>query len=1106
MWPPLDPGRPISETEAILESHSRLTAKRWKELNRLVMGSEREIQDTILKLAAGELKGDGILSLEGYLKKSWEMARDLYNEEHVREPGPMESDFYLDPDGAIATVHSSDLEIFALDFLRDMEAPLLHNMHRPYPVYRNGANYQDHSEAVQNVILFKPSGWSEMEEPKQINGPITFNKNVREHLRRVRANFLVPHINITDLLNPQNLLSFIHHRARRAPSEFATIDNDLCYLGRQTQILSGVFDPGADISFSHTQLGGDDPNLGLRFWYKKDTLGRQSTQDEHLGHSRGLQEALIFATMEAWLIMQSQAVTFAFLSSLCRQMVSLARGEECPDPPPEPTQDEKDAIETAAIRKLAEVIGSQGPAGWQDLHLRRQYEPMVMSADVERYLQSVQSKTDRAEYHIRRLFDDPEYFCQHVLEQKEHHWANLRVNYEDDRNVHIERYHDHTYRHLLYRDCLRSVLRRAVFDCFMWDVVDKKLREVVQEDAKVPPLDRDARLEADENTGGAKVWSHAKWSSYPQGSDEWNELRFVNMAIQVVIRYCAAYFVLEFRNKAIHAASEPMRDIYSLLDPRKASKANMAGNIGKGHYSFGSLKLALSRKTVDSDRDDLCRSVAELIENFIANETSCMHVGMRKITERLQMYLDDCDDEDTSNVFTNLISDTIDSLDLLSAIAEHLDLHLPVAAIHGMGSEEREALISAGLEQTSINFEVFDEFVFEDCVPDKRMARISKLLDEIQGFNTPSMNYGQARGDLKRLGSSLLHNLIVPTNARARLMEVVWDSTFTKGADNKAIANLEARMGVRNNQYPFHPQETPMDMDAIEDIVGRELPDRWRGIAARVNEEAEIRKKEKQKKKKQKQKQKGSGSNKREESDPVANIQKREAMLKARVEDQRARWHRRQARRKEAWRHGGANTAGKPVSPSPEPDDDAAPSPEQSVSSEEGPASAPESEASVGRVAAGVQHLDLQPQQRPQQQLPLPPVPPTRTLPPRPQPVLAPDGLPVDQLNKAAWTTWRSILHTNDKKLTWGDVVRAMNAIGYQDEGRGGSHGVFLRTDACRWRKDDLPKGKTLHVARHHGGSKQGAAPRGKAQNWGNMLMFRGLTWDFFKRWYRQKM
>jgi hypothetical protein len=88
--------------------------------------------------------------------------------------------------------------------------------------------------------------------------------------------------------------------------------------------------------------------------------------------------------------------------------------------------------------------------------------------------------------------------------------------------------------------------------------------------------------------------------------------------------------------------------------------------------------------------------------------------------------------------------------------------------------------------------------------------------------------------------------------------------------------------------------------------------------------------------------------------------------------------------------------------------------------------------------------------------------------------------------------------------VSWEELVRAMNALGYQDEGRGGSHGVFLRTDNCRWRTEALPKAKNIQLAKYHGGSRKGA-PRGKTLDWGTRLEQRGLTWNFFRQWYREK-
>ncbi|KAF4458621.1 hypothetical protein FALBO_14645 [Fusarium albosuccineum] len=1069
MWPPFDPGHTHGALKAELNKHSGLAAQRWIELNRLVTGNEREIQDTIDKLANGKLKGDGILSLERYLARSWEMARDVYNSEHAREPEHMESDFYLDPKGTIALEHSSDLTNFAVDFLQDVPVPIRQGIYRHYPLYRHGANYKDMGETVNEIMRLDNTNFGEMKFPETETGNITFNKNVAGHLRNIRAKFLVPHINLTDLINPHNLLTFIHYRARLVPTEFVLIDNDLCYLGRHSKILSGACDPMCHVYFTPTHFGDLSPNLGLESY---DEVHKHIDQDSWKQfrepwdvHERTGQA---FGVTEAWLIMQSQSITYLFLSSLCKQMIEVAKCEEAD--PEALTKEEKEAIETDALAKIKEVKGRNGTEKWQDLASLRQYEPPPEKLNLERYQGALQSKRERAEDHILRLFDEPEYFVETILEQKDHHWQNLTFDYGDKRYYHIEGYTDPQKRHELYIDCIRSVLRRAVFDLYIWIIAETTLLEVDAWERNKPPYGTDPII-CNASTRNTKTRPRPKWAG--DDSYEVTEEHYVNA--HIMIRYCALFFLLEFRNKAIHGASEEMRDHYCVTERENGNRDEM---FDKGHYKSSRINLKLKRRKGDYEGENQTLNVGKLIENFISHKTSSMYVGVRKVTEQLQRCLDDPDDANTSKIFSNLVADTIDSLDLLAEIAEHLELHHR-AAWAMLLNEDREDIFSAKLTMVSPDFMTLDSFPFEKShVPKKRINRIFRLLDEMQGFNDEvTINHGQARGDLKRLGASLLRDLIWPTNAtsKQRTLDVV-------------LKRLEQHIGVRRDQYPFHEDEQPLDLDQEEKLPPSALDTRWRHLSQYWKDDNERRRNARRNKKKRDKKKAARGINPNAGfEDPVADEIKRRQILEARQKDELDRWHRRTQRRKDKLlqRHGKLKVPG-------------------SSAQDE---SASEKSTSPGLVPVDndgdVEMTDdntLQPQVQPQQ--PLPPVPPTRQL---PQPALAPDNRPVGELNKRIWNTFKCIFGQTGEMTSWSDVVRAMNAIGYQDEGRGGSHGVFLRTENCRWPANQLPNGKNLQLSKYHGGS-QANAPRGKTKDWGTRLALRGLTWGFLKQWYRQKM
>lgn len=119
VWPPFDPGSSRNEFEGELTRHGDLVGQHWQRLNRLVLGSEKEIQDAIIKLSQRDFKDANgkTLDIEHCLNLSWAAARDEYNVHHATEPGKFTSGFRLDPKGGMTPNRSTDLDVFSLLYL-----------------------------------------------------------------------------------------------------------------------------------------------------------------------------------------------------------------------------------------------------------------------------------------------------------------------------------------------------------------------------------------------------------------------------------------------------------------------------------------------------------------------------------------------------------------------------------------------------------------------------------------------------------------------------------------------------------------------------------------------------------------------------------------------------------------------------------------------------------------------------------------------------------------------------------------------------------------------------------------------------------------------------
>ncbi|KAJ4257518.1 hypothetical protein NW762_008642 [Fusarium torreyae] len=1111
MWPPFNPSRSHTEFKEEFAKHGRLVGQRWLKLNRLVLGKEREIQETIIKLTDGDIKDEHgeILNLEHYLERSWQVARDVYNAEHVAKPGRVEGDFYLDPKGSITVSHSDDLDVFALDFLREVPFSRITPAPRYTPLYRHGANYSDDREVLDQYVD-NPKG-VDLEFPNTFTrGPVTYNQGVQDFLQKHRATFLVPHINMEDLTNPLNLLMFIHHRARFAPREFATLDNDLMYLGKYSQILSGACDPSCYVAF-HDGEGirdSDVPGLEPRIWYKHYIYKYKDTDKaKHWEWGTLLGGKHAYGSMEAWLVMQSQAITFLFLSSLCEQMLDLAQETTVKDPLQTLNNQEIFDIESAAAQRINTMRQEKQTDTWQDMESIRQYEPIPTGTHFNKYLSKLATKRLDAEEHIKRLFDEPDYFVNHIIEQKEHHWTNLRMGYEPMRGTHIEKYSssDETYRHALYLDCIRSVLRRAFFEFFIWHAVEETLQDLVDFEKDHP-----SRGSGPTFLNGAKVWPQVKWSNLPVHENDEN-FRKYNRA-QLLVRYAAAFFVYEFRKKAIHAASEPMRDIYCVSHLGSEMPPDKLGRgLEKAYYDGKNISLSLRSQALPREREHLPRIVAELIENFISRESSSLFVGMRKVTARIQKHIDDCEDEEMRNNFSNLICKTVDGLDVLSEVAEHMDLHFPCmfALMHWKSGREhkRRELFSQHLSTNeSLDFLAFDEFEFEkNRVPDKRTKRIFRFLDEMQGFldKTPGENLGKAKGDIKRFGSSLLHEFIHPFNE---------NTPFQVG--DAGLERLSKHMAINRNQWPFDRKEMPWDFNNDLKLAADERAENveiWKQLKKELTEQR------KRSANKIKNAWKREGGKPESTDDPVSDWLKRKDMLEERVKNKRKTWKKKRQRQKEQYRrrHQVINRQLE--------DEDM----QDTTSPEASPAGGAEN---VETVQEHVQQLHIQPQPRPQAQpqpqQQLPPVPPLRQLPtpqvrPPQQPLgLAPDGNPKGILNKNSWEIWTRILlgeivytKKNNKKgkeklpsVRWSQVETAVGHIDFvkTKSQNTGSHYTFQWTSACRWPSGLVDSFTLVHPHGKSEGPNSVVAPF-KMRIWREFLRGRGFTYEFLKEWYRHK-
>ncbi|RGP80141.1 hypothetical protein FLONG3_1675 [Fusarium longipes] len=1081
VWPPFDPGSCRNDFESEMARHGNLVGQRWLKLNRLVLGSEKTIQDTILKLSQGKIKDDKgkTLDIDHYLNLSWEKARDTYNNNHATESGEMTSSFRLDPKGGITPNRSADLDVFSLVYLTSQIAENLTGdpeADRNYPLYRNGANYMEDRQLFQDALL-NDEKFQRMRKPGPNNkGKVKFNNKVEEFLEKHRASFLVPHINALDLTNTLNLLTFIHNRARFLPREFVYQDYEGMYLGSCTHILAGACDPTTSVYFKKftDKKESGFPVKPIVVYAHREWPANAEREEELT------RRGILLPGMGGWLTLQSQAITYLFLTSFCQQMLHLAKMEPVVDPVKNLTDSQILAIELAAAQTIEKARGDKYAENLDEIEALRQYELAYGGTEFFRYSNIISQQSEEAAQNIRILFDDPDYFARKVIEEKEHHWENLRVGYDEVKpGPYIQKYYDDDrVRHALYLDCMRAVLRRAFFDFFIWDAIAECLKNLVVMEAhtfaKAPQIEYVGGGKSIIALGDVEAERESTYDYYP-----------FNAMIQMFVRQAAAFYVYEFRKKAIHAASAPMRDTYCIPNADKKPKG-----LPKGYYDVPDIELNFRHQASPEERSQVPRMVLELIENFISSPSSCMFVGTRKTAARILRYFEECeDDKKTSEKFSGLIRDTVKSLSIISEIADQMAHFLPNGFYTLKWGDDFETRFIDNFADTLRRCDSYDLPSLNGCsfttqhVPDKRLARIFSFLDEVQGIGTRNENsYGTARGDIKRFGSSLLKGLIYPL---ARKEEKNLDYEHRVGAGfvvkNEALERLTLHMQIKKDHWPFHPDEKAWNTlsDASQDEHNH-----YQGIWKDLKESMKELSKQNRKKLKKPWSKSSKSSNMYDfVADEVklaramADISKRQTndCVKKRRAKKKALDLRRRNQEEAVKRALEAEDAVMQDAPDENVAPDTALPPEDENDAEDiqDPAQGMEIDADI----------TLEPEPEPEAE--------------QPQVLVPPQAVPTEKLNKSCWDFWDSVFSDDPKfvpKVTFSQFTNALDKIGFQQNPqstRGSSHFTYGYKPGV----EHLPGVTSLNVVKPHSGTGNNASvARYIVKHWRHYLEQRGLT------------
>ncbi|UKZ83131.1 hypothetical protein TrVFT333_010934 [Trichoderma virens FT-333] len=811
-YPPGGPNPRLEDYEKCMDAMAADVQETWDKIQRLVRNHEDDIQRWILDSYMSLENEEPLTNSSPYasMTSSWHPTVAAFNNCHpdistFMEPKSIESDFHIKiPDSNASLLFPF---IFINRYFSASAMTQVGDIRDHHTVfYKHPYNFYDSR---------LPRNWPHEYEPEltvvtnpqaEANWPKS-----REFYKQKRLTFLAPHIASSDLLEPGRLFSLIHSRGRQHPSVFAKKDNDMTYIGRRTNYLTGPLIANRMVSFDISQSGSVKsyrPKL-WKGWTNRpdDELSAEDKEEyDDLWH-RGQ----LFAPSEAWIMLQRQRVTYYYLwhllTSICDKM----------------KLDPSARLALKSHKEQSEVLSNVRTMMSKEHHLKDWFDfarnqpsllPPTQISPI--YFTELQSTMEEAEESIRKLFNDPGFFFDMVYELREHHWGNIGMKSDekspdevDQYSAYVEQYTNEQTRHMLYYDLIRGVVRRHIFEFYMWHSIYTRLREF---ESKMKETFPDYGKEDYSDTDGTNRAQQPPVFLSDKMKQKHAKLAEEYMSLVVLIRYHAIFFVNEFRKKGIHAGSPTMSHLVYSIGPPQEEIQDRACNIQKKHYYAPDLKYR--SKTRDKkfninklEKDVLKVSVFDAIETFIVDPLNCTNCGIKEAVRYLQEVRQVTEDK-REGIFTELIADTIYSLDILTSLADHLESLWPVMDRIGGGvinETARRKYFDQGSRDISINFLHFDEFDF-DKIPRERMNRLFLFFDELQGFARESISMGHAKYDLKRFGASLLRDYIYPHNEQFGGLK----------ANEEAISRLEKAMGVSGTDYMYKPKEKPFNLDQEE--------------------------------------------------------------------------------------------------------------------------------------------------------------------------------------------------------------------------------------------------------------------------------------------------
>ncbi|KAL8680293.1 MAG: hypothetical protein Q9224_006952, partial [Gallowayella concinna] len=275
-----------------------------------------------------------------------------------------------------------------------------------------------------------------------------FRKESQAQIRagtHYRDYWLLPHLNLEDLVKPKNLIYFLRSRARNFPGVFVNADANSVHLGYVIQAIMPSYLSG------HTML--------LAGQNTQQHYGRMSSWDDDVEAFDKMSTGIGLQPGEGLQVLEIQMRIMQFLRRTTGIILrDLALDDLNLPKQPGPLQD------------LSVLGGSEWPSLAQEVEESPYKIPNIL--DMDRLQTIVQSRRDEAEDHIWSLREDPSYFQDVASEWSEHRQERLLT--ANGKSHPILR------QDTFWERVFSNVVVNAYTDLVAWTLISKEIDQLIR--------------------------------------------------------------------------------------------------------------------------------------------------------------------------------------------------------------------------------------------------------------------------------------------------------------------------------------------------------------------------------------------------------------------------------------------------------------------------------------------------------------------------------------------------------------------------------------------------------------------------------------------------